>query len=296
LERSAPTFIKAPPMASREAVQAPVFDTGFTQESRAGAPGVKSIALVSAMGTEAAEVTSLGGDDSWAGGAGRPAVPVVEESLQGWGVRTGRVERKDLSLSEVRNMAASGEVTARTMVRRPGGDWMQAGEFYPLRAALIAASEAARAGTTVSRQRSELQTAMMSPGVRVLLAWVGSVGGAAIASLGWWLGAVVAGREVVPLAVLGGLVGGFAASWLSRSEGKVTALPGAAAGLVTVLLGRYLVYQTLTSGAISFSNAIEPPSFMAFMTQGLTLGLGLSLLAATLLGLLLATLDAGRAR
>lgn len=291
---SAPGFIKAPPMRSVAAAEAPVFDAGFTPEARTTAPGVKGIALASSS-PEVEEVTSLGGDDSWAGGHERPPVPVVEEGLQGWGVRQGRVERKDLSLSEIRNMAMSGAITARTMVRRPGGDWMQAGEFFPLRSALIAAAEAARSGT-VSRRRGDEQPAPVSRGMRTLLAWLGALGGAALASLGWWLGAVVAGRELAPLAALGGLLGGFAASWLSRSEGKVAGIPGAAAGLMTVVLGRYLVFATLSTGAIAFEGAHGPPGFIAFVSQGLTLTLGLSLLASTLLGYLMGSLDAGRAR
>jgi hypothetical protein len=288
-------------MPTAKTAEQDAFDPGFVPMAPVGGAEKKagrSIALASpASDTSFAAVSA----DEASGGFGEPARPprdarparMGDDTLEGWCLRTGHGERRDLSLAEIRNMALAGTITARTMVKRPGGDWMAAGQFAPLRAVFASLADNPR---PASREREASHRDPLPPFLALTLAWGGALGGCIIAALGWWLGAIVAGQELAPLAALGGLFGGFAASWLSRLEGRPTAVAGAVAGALSVIAGRYLVFETLRSGVVTFAGVERPATLIAFVQQGLTASFGISLAASILLGMLLGYLGAGRPR
>ena len=201
-------------------------------------------------------------EDTARAAAHAASMPATElkAKVQGWGLRANGSERNDLDLTQIRNLVATGAITPQTLIRRPGGEWMRAGEYHPLRSvfqqAYLDASQGGPRPTTRPVDPLAHPAAM---------AWLGAVLGAVAGAGAWWLVAVIAGAEVLPMALLVAVLSGGLAAWLGRGESFTGIGASAVATLGAMIVGRAAVYQTLKSGVIGGPNAgpADPFVFLA---------------------------------
>jgi hypothetical protein len=192
-----------------------------------------------------------------------------------WSVRSPRGERRGLTLDAIMGLAVAGELEAEDLVRKPSGEWVCASDLRPLRRAL---GLDGGPSTVVRRAREEMTLGRAAAGATV--AGLGS-------GLLWWFAALAVGAELVPLAILGGLLGGLGARLAGRRPGMKVGLVGAGAAPVSLLVGRYLVYESLAAG-VTLEGFAEVGGLGSFLGSGfdamqLTC-LGLGLLAGFLMG------------
>jgi hypothetical protein len=186
-----------------------------------------------------------------------PAQPPA--ALVGWGLRRGGITREGLDLTSIRDMARSGEIAEVDYIRRPGADWMRAGEYAPLRAFF------SRSAGPVAAAATSAPSARGAP----VLAWLGAVGGAFLAGLLWWATALAIGSEVPPLAMVGGLLSaGLSRLPRAQVSGSVMAMAALSSPL-TLLWGKYLVFQTLQSG-VAVKGFEDATSFAVLLTGDLS--------------------------
>jgi hypothetical protein len=187
----------------------------------------------------------------------------AKQKLQGWGMRTNGTERNDLDLTQIRNLAATGALGAMTLIRKPGGEWMKAGDYQPLRSVFQQGKLDASFGGPRPPMRPD---PLAHP---ALMAWLGAGLGAAVGAVAWWVVAVCAGSEILPLALLVAALSGGVSAWLGRGESWTAIGASAVATLGAMVVGRAAVYQTMKSGVISASSqGVDPLAFLAQSATG----------------------------
>lgn len=179
----------------------------------------------------------------------------AREKLPGWSVRKDGHERHDLDLAQLRNMATTGALQPGTQIRKPGGEWMRAGEYQPLRSVFQQARDHAQVPAEAQRAA---RGPVAHPNARAVM---GAIVGATLGCAAWWLAAVLmGGEELSGLALLIGALTGVGAGLFSRGECDRAPLIGALVTFVSMVAARAAVYETLVSGAIG-SPALDVAGF-----------------------------------
>lgn len=201
-------------------------------------------------------------------GGASAGIAELKGKVQAWGLRQNGTERNDLDLSQIRNMAATGALTPSSIIRKPGGEWMKAGEYQPLRSVFQHAK--LMASGQVQPEAPPVRGPLAHP---VAMAWLGAIIGAAAGAGAWWFAAVVAGAEVLPMALVVGVLSGALASWLGRGESYTALGASAVATIGAMCVGRTAVYQTLKSGVIGSggTESSDPLAFLALSATGASL-------------------------
>ena len=260
-------------------------------------PGIPSVPLASAPDYRDGDVTSQGNapvreTDAQRSQARAAATRrlALDDTSPAWGLKHRGVERSDLGLAAIRDMALGGKVGPEAMIRRPGGEWMRAGHFAPLKAIF---HDQAEMLTATNRTQAASAPGRLATGVR---AWAGAGVGALAGGFAWWLVTILAGSEVSPVALPCGVLAGASVAMLGGGRAPsrtrtVAACVGTAAG---VLLGRYLVYVTIVSG-INAVHAADVSGLGGFLVSSLGSSAGLWTLGGIGLGGLVARLLGRRA-
>ena len=105
------------------------------------------------------------------------------------------------------------------------------------------------------------------------MAWLGALLGAGAGAGAWWLVAVIAGSEILPMAVLVGILSGSVSAWMARGESLSSIGASAVATLGAMIVGRIAVFQTLSSGVMGDPSAtkVDPLVFLSMSASGSSL-------------------------
>jgi hypothetical protein len=225
------------------------------------------------------EVMTVGEDNTAvvARKAAAGGVPVVDRRLaavpampEKWGLKKGAFTREDLDLGAIRGMVRAGDVTADDLIRRPGGEWMRAGDFGPLRASFQ--PEAPTATMRAARVEPRPGGARRSGGSPLRLG-AAVLAGSFLAGVAWWLVALTADAEVPFVAAAGGIATGLLARRVVGS-GPRAAIGGALGSPLSVLWGKYLIVKMVQSGVASGGLAGATSLASALTTGMATLSIG----------------------